>query len=251
MSIIKSQYRGKGIKNYFLLCQNQEKFHIFQAYCIFRGNVILYKYHRPKIFKKEWILMIRSLKEIRKALRASKKEHKYDEQGRVIIDLRVRDDSEFLSPYSTENHSIISEDVAEFIEYSMQGVPPEKSVHFRIHSDVITPEEQTEYTDAIRSRYADKYRDSCFEKKHLHKTAAVMTLIAVAALALMIQFEYSALNTAVISEIIDIFAWVFMWEAVDIAFLQCTMLRFKQQRYLHLADSTIEYVPVNSGKKQK
>lgn len=188
--------------------------------------------------------MIKSLKEIRKALRTSKQEHEHDEQGRAVIDLRVLDDSEFLSPYSTATHNIISEDVSDFIEHSMQGVPPEEAVHIRMHSDVITPEEQVEYTKAIHSHYADKYRDSCFEKKHLHRTAAIMTLIAVIALSFMIGFEVSGIRTAVISEIIDIFAWVFMWEAVDIFFLQCTMLRFRQQRYLRLADSVIEYLPL-------
>ena len=58
--------------------------------------------------------MIKSLKEIRKALSASKKEREHDEQGRAIIDLRVIDDSYFLSPYSTATHNIIAEDVSDF-----------------------------------------------------------------------------------------------------------------------------------------
>lgn len=192
--------------------------------------------------------MIKSLKEIRKSLSESKKEREHDEQGRAIIDLRVIDDSYFLSPYSTATHNIIAEDVSDFIEHSIQGVPPEESIHFRIHSDVITPEEQVEYTKAIHSHYADKYRDSCFEKRHLHRTAAIMTFIAVIALSFIIGVEVSGFKSAVFSEIIDIFAWVFMWEAVDIFFLQCTMLRFKQQRYLRLADSTIEYLPLMKDK---
>ncbi len=190
--------------------------------------------------------MIKSIKEIRKALHLLEKEHEHDEQGRAVIDLRVLDDGEFLSPYSTAKHNIISEDVSDFIEHSMRGVPPEEAVHIRIYSNVITPEEQAEYTKAIHSHYADKYRDSCFEKKHLHRTAAIMTLVAVVALSFMIGFEVSWFRTAVISEIIDIFAWVFMWEAVDIFFLQRTMLRFKQQRYLRLADSVIEYLPLKN-----
>ena len=65
----------------------------------------------------------------------------------------------------------------------------------------------------------------------------------------MIWLEVTERPSPVFSEIVDIFAWVFMWEAVDIFFLQCTMLRFKQRRYLALADSIIEYVPL-IGKKQ-
>ena len=57
--------------------------------------------------------------------------------------------------------------------------------------------------------------------------------------------EYaSGARVEIFTEIIDIFAWVFMWEAVDIFFLQCTMLNFKQKRYLRLYDSIIEYLPL-------
>ncbi|MBO5006963.1 MAG: hypothetical protein J6C89_05915 [Clostridia bacterium] len=194
------------------------------------------------------IFLVRSLKEIRKYLDKNKKEIEYDGEGRAVIELRVLDDSAFLSPYSTARHNIISEEVSDFIEHSLRGVPHEKAVHFCIHSDVITPEEQREYTKAIHSHYADKYSDSRMEKKHLHRMAAIMTLVAVIALSLIIGFDAKGIRNEVFTEIGDIFAWVFMWEAVDIFFLQCTLLRFKQQRYLRLADSKIEFLPLSKGK---
>ncbi len=194
--------------------------------------------------------MIHSLKEIRKYIDKSKKEIEFDGEGRAVVELRVLDDNSFLSPYSTVQCNVLSEDVSDFIEHSLGGIPLEKSLHFRICSDVITEEEQREYTKAIHRHYAKKYLDSCMEKKHLHKMAAIMTFIAVAALSLMISFTAAGIGNEVFTEIVDIFAWVFMWEAVDIFFLRCTLLRFKQQRYLRLADSKIEYLPlkVNSHK---
>ncbi|MGN1094862.1 MAG: hypothetical protein ACI4QR_00580, partial [Eubacteriales bacterium] len=173
--------------------------------------------------------------------------HEKDSEGRTIIDLRVINDDDFLSPYSTENHNVISEEVSDFIERSLNSVPYEEPIHFRIHSDSITEDEQKEYTDAIHRHFADCYENTRFEKKKLHRVAFIMTFIAVVALSFMIGFEVSNIKSAVVSEIIDIFAWVFMWEAVDIFFLQCTMLRFKQHRYLLLADSVIEYLPLNEA----
>lgn len=195
--------------------------------------------------------MLRSLKEIRKMLKSSRKEHEHDERQRAIVDLRVIDDSDFLSPYSTGKHNVISADVSDFIEHSMQGIHPDEEIHIRIHSDVISDDEKTEYTQAIRNHYADKYRDSCFEKKQLQRTAVIMTIIAVVSLSFMIGLDISGLRSAVFTEIVDIFAWVFMWEAVDIFFLQCTMLSFKQKRYLRLADSEIEYLTLDEKENYK
>ncbi len=196
--------------------------------------------------------MLRSLREIKKELKNCKKAQAVDAEGRVVVDLRVINDNDFLSPYSTANHNAISEGVSDFIEHSLSDVFPEKPIHFRIYSDVITKEEQVEYTQAIHNHYADKYRQTCLEKKKLHNVAIIMALVAVAALSFMIGIDIAGLRTEVFTEIVDIFAWVFMWEAVDIFFLECTMLRFKQRRYLRLADSVIEYFGLNKiDKKNK
>ena len=190
--------------------------------------------------------MLRSIKEIKKELSAHKNEHRKDENGRVLVDLRVINDESFLSPYSTEGHNIISEELSDFIEHSLAPVPSDKPIRFRIFSDVITDEEQKEYRKAIHSHYADKYRYTCIQKKNLHKLALIMALVAVAALGFMIGIDIVGKRTEIFTEIVDIFAWVFMWEAVDIFFLECTMLSFKQKRYLRLYESEIEYLPLHA-----
>ena len=178
--------------------------------------------------------MLKSFRTIKKEIDTRKKfmSHERDEEGRTVIDLRVIDDNDFLSPYSTENHNVISGEISEFIESSLYSVPHNERIHLRIHSDNITEEEQKEYTKAIHCYYEDRFKNSSFEKKKLIGVASIMTLVAVVALVFMIWLEVTERSSP-----------------VDIFFLQCTMLRFKQRRYLALADSVIEYVPL-IGKKQ-
>ena len=197
--------------------------------------------------------MIKAFKEIKTELenRRKKTELKRDGEGRVVVDLRVLNDDDFLSPYSAQDHNVLSEDVSGFIEKSLRSVPVEEQVRLRIHSDVITDEEKKEYTKAIHEHYADGYENICLEKRRLHKLALMMALVAVCALTLMIGLEVTGSRTAVLSEIIDIFAWVFMWEAVDIFFLECAMLRFKQRRYLALFACPIEYLPLEKDTDEK
>lgn len=174
----------------------------------------------------------------------------HDGEGRAVIDLSIRDDSRFLSPYNMGEQNVIDSEMADFIEHSLNPVPHKEHIHFRIHSDAITEREQAVYTAAIHSYYADCYRNTCFEKKRLHRIAFFMALISVFALSAMIAFEAAGKNPVFI-EAVDIFAWVFMWEAVDVFFLQCGLLRFRQKRYLALADSVVEYVPEARGDESR
>lgn len=192
--------------------------------------------------------MLKSFREIRKEIYNKKNliPHEHDNDGRVIVDLRVANDDCFLSPYSTENHSVISSEVSDFIEHSLSSVKNEERIHLRIHSDCITDEEKREYTDAIHSYYSDCFKNSALEKRKLRGIAIIMAIIATAALFFNIWLEVSGRSREVFYEIVDIFAWVFMWEAVDIAFFQCSLLRFKQRRYLSLADCVIEYLPLGN-----
>ena len=78
--------------------------------------------------------MVRSLKEIKKELKNCRNEQEADAEGRVLVDLRVIDDNDFLSPYSTANHNVISDGVSDFIEHSLSDVPSEKPIHFRMRT---------------------------------------------------------------------------------------------------------------------
>lgn len=190
--------------------------------------------------------MLKSFSEIKKIVIARTKERNMerDEDGRIVYKIRVRNDDEFLSPYSKGERCVISEDAAVFIERGLEPVSYDEQLSLKISSDVITDEEEKEYTKAIHDYYADRYESSRLEKRKLTLIAAVMAVVGVIALSVMIALEVAEYN-AVFTEVIDIFAWVFMWEAVDVLFLQCTLLRFKQKRYLALSDAKIEYLKIN------
>lgn len=197
--------------------------------------------------------MLRSVKEIKAELTNRRKTHyqERDEEGRVLVELRVRNDDGFLSPYSSESHNVLSQETADFIEKSLRALPVKERLHFRVRSDVIAEEEAKEYTKAIHDHYADCYEDVRREKKRLACIAWIMVAIGVFALAWMICMEITGVKTAVISAMIDIFAWVFLWEAVDIFCLQLTVLNLRQKRYLFLTDSVVEYLPLEKNGEVK
>jgi hypothetical protein len=185
-----------------------------------------------------------------KELKAIKKEHdlkrdkKYakDDDGRIVVDLSIRNDDYFLSPYSTGENSVLSAEVSDFIEHSLMTIPVDESIKLRIHSDVINEEEKIEYSKAIKEHYSECYKSVSYEKKRHFKLAFIMAFVAILVLTVMIGLDLSGINNAVALEVLDIVAWVFMWEAVDIFFMKTTFIRLKEKRYLRLCDCSIEFV---------
>lgn len=191
--------------------------------------------------------MFKTLKEYNKYKKLINKDQRFDDDGRVIIDITVNDDSNFLSPYSYSENNDISTEVASFIDQSILSIKKGQKIHFVIHSDSIDDNEKIIYKKAIHNHYKDCYINSYIERKRLTKISIIMLLIGMFALGLMIYFNVSHIISEVFSEVIDIFAWVFIWEAVDIFFFQVTTIKYKQLRYYEIANSIIKYKKINNG----
>ncbi|MCD8040932.1 MAG: hypothetical protein LUF82_05385 [Clostridia bacterium] len=188
--------------------------------------------------------MLKTFKEIKQNIEARNagKEFRRDEDGRAVVELCVRDDSDFLSPYSTSSNSVINGEVAEFIDTSVRPLKADEHVRLEIHSNEITADEQKIYTAAIHSYYAEQYKSNATERKRLIILAIVMAVIGVVALAAAIALL--AYGQEIVGDVVEIIAWVFLWETVDILCFQLSLLRAKQMRCLALADCPIDYLPL-------
>ena len=72
-----------------------------------------------------------------------------------------------------------------------------------------------------------------------------MLFISACVFALAIILEATTNASAVILNMIDVFAWVFTWEAVDIFFFQRPKLHKEQQRNVAAIDAEIVFVDSN------
>ena len=171
--------------------------------------------------------------------RLSNRHHKRDSNGCVIIDMTVKNDDDFLSVYSTSETPVISTDVAEFIENSTHSISPHERFALHIHSNCIDESEKTEYAAAIKEYYAEKYIANKKELNLNRIIISILTLVGIIVLALAFQIE-----NAVWSEVIDIAAWVLLWEAVDIGVFKNREINLRRQRYLAYMSMKIVYHPM-------
>ena len=163
-----------------------------------------------------------------------------DANGRIIINMTVNDDADFLSVFSQTETPVISSDVADFLESGVRTVNPKEQLALKIHSNCITDNEKIIYAKAIRTYYKEKKQANDNELKRNNMIALTLLVIGILVLAVSVFMEFWLKNT-VLAEVVDIIAWVLIWESADIAIFKNSSMRINSRRYLAFEDIKIEY----------
>ena len=187
--------------------------------------------------------MNRKFRERKKEADRQMKARKYkrDDGGRVIIQMNVKDDANFLSEFSESATPVISTEVAEFIENETNAVPPNEDFTLQVYNDCIDDREEKIYSAAIKEYYMQKYIANEREIKRNRFAVLLLGIAGILVLAVELIFDYRVGN-ALWSSVIDIVAWVLLWEAVDIGVLEARVTAIKRKRFLAYLSMKTEYI---------
>lgn len=168
-----------------------------------------------------------------------------DKDGRVIVNMMVKDDSDFLSVFSESQTPVISSSVADFLENTTRSLSSKEQITLRVKSDCVDKEEREIYPKAIKEYYAEKYVANEKELVRYKITAMILAILGVLTLAVAI-FISEKFGSPLWSEVIDIVAWVLLWEAVDIMAFRSRNQRLLRWRYLAFIDMKVEFYDVKN-----
>ena len=175
------------------------------------------------------------------SLKRQEKQYQRDEEDRIIINMHVKDDTDFLSVFSTTEMPVISSEVAEFLENSTQTVRPKEQLTLRIKSDCIDETEKAVYPKAIKEYYTERYHANESELKRDNFIAFCLAVLGILVLAFAVFLDYR-IGSVIWAEVVDIAAWVFLWEAVDIKFFKTRELTLRQKRHLAFISMKVEFI---------
>ena len=194
--------------------------------------------------------MNRKFRERKKEADRQMKARKYkrDDGGRIIIQMNVKDDANFLSEFSESATPVISTEVAEFIENETNAVPPNEDFTLQVYNDCIDDREEKVYSAAIKEYYMQKYIANEREIKRNRFAVLLLGIAGILVLAAELIFDYRVGN-ALWSSVIDIVAWVLLWEAADIGVLEARVTAIKRKRFLAYLSMKTEYIPTKKPLK--
>lgn len=181
---------------------------------------------------------IKTIRRIKKAALAARAET--DENGKSVIRMSVSDDGGFLSPYSDSAESVISSDVAAYLDNAAEGLDLKRPVHIIMSGATIDEDEKKIYPTAIRKYYRGRIADTGARLTKNLISSIVMAIIGAAILAACVFLHIN--DVSVVAELVDIVAWVFAWEAVDLLFLERPLLRREQLYNCRLYEAEITYI---------
>ena len=158
-----------------------------------------------------------------------------------VINMTVSNDNDFLSVFSEKGTPVISREVAEFIEDSTPDIRKKETLTLRVKSNCIDDNEKKLYSRAVKENYTEKYVSGKRELMRDYIIAGILALVGILVLVLAIFVGY---HSTIWSEVIDIIAWVFIWEAVYLAFLETRKLKHNNRKYVAYVSMKIEYTDI-------
>lgn len=164
-------------------------------------------------------------------------------EDRAIIEMEVSDDAGFTSPYSPAGKPVISAEVADFLDNAAKAYHPRRELALNVYGDCIDERERVRYAAAIRNYFSNAEQDKIRSIRLKTIISAIFLLVGVIALGVMIALESANKLGAVWSEVVDIFAWVFIWEAVDQYFIERKVLAAKLTRDRAFVNAEINFFP--------
>jgi len=168
-----------------------------------------------------------------------------DDKGRSVININVAETDCILSKFNDDGMEIISPDMADFVNNLVKSVPIKKDVVLKIKCKDYSENKEKRYKKAIKNYYINEFADKDAKLKNNAIISLILFLVGVvgfAGLYLLKTFDAYWL----IQDIVEVASWVFLWETVDVFFLNRGILKWKQKR-----DLKIIYAEIIIEKLQK
>lgn len=172
-----------------------------------------------------------------------------DEDGRAILKMKVSDDSSFLSPFYFDK-PILSNEAADYLLSHKMILLWRGGVHIKLISDVISQGEEMVYRQAIKGYFEESALRGKRTMRRNYVLSALLFLIGLLVFALMFILDhFLGDGLGMWSEVIDVIAWVFIWEAVDIAFIEKLENSYNVKMAHNLIDCRVSFEPLGGNQE--
>ena len=187
----------------------------------------------------EYLEQVKRRKELEKKLTA--RPTYIDEKLNYIVNVNVDDGVSFLSNYSDSKNVVINEELAGYLKNATDAIPVKKRVHLRFRYKKADDENKNNFSKAIKNYYANQL----VEVKRLIKknigTMFLTLLFAIIFLTLWVVVTHFNLP-AVVCMVVQIIAWAFVGQAVQLLFVRHSALMHARNKILQIIDAKITFV---------
>lgn len=175
----------------------------------------------------------------------------YNSMHEAEVLMKIENEDDIVSSLSMGEDLMVNDSFETFINNSVSHITPEKKIDLKIRCENrITEHEKANIKEAIKNHYTKKI-SSLNDDLQRNAIANIFLLIAsVAVLALIIvisKFTY----LQILIEILDIFAWVLLWEVFDNFVFRRSEIRRLAVKNYQILNMRIEFIETKEIKYGK
>lgn len=159
------------------------------------------------------------------------------------INVKAESPKEIFSDYNYETNEILNEELEGFIVKKAETIPLKSKLRIKMFVEETEKIDEKEVEDAIKLRFKRDFEDYERKLKRNAQISFILLLIGILFLGFLV-LETALLDNYIISIILEIASWVFIWEAVDKFFFERTEIREKRHQFARLYYSQVEVVPL-------
>ena len=176
-----------------------------------------------------------SVKNLKKELKSRDKSFNDIE----TINVKVKHEEEIYSGYNYDRNEVLNPALSDFLVEKAESLHKRSKLRIKIFSDFSL--EEHELFSAIKNKFKGEFES--YERK-LKQTAIFSLVVLILGILFLGIFvlEEMFFHNVVLSIILEIASWVFIWEAVDSFFLERIALKEKRRQMARLYDTEIEVV---------
>ena len=164
------------------------------------------------------------------------------------INIKAESKAAIFSDYNYDSNEVLNSNLEEFLVEKVKNIPPKVNLRVKIFTDDCVDENEVKV--AYKNKFKGDFEELEQELKRNMLFALTMLILGVLFMGFLI-LEMYFLNNYILSTILEIAVWVFVWEAVDSFFLERSSIRRKRYQMARLYYAELEVVTLDFDKIEK
>lgn len=164
------------------------------------------------------------------------------------INIKAESKAAIFSDYNYDSNEVLNSNIEEFLVEKVKNIPPKVNLRVKIFTDDCVDENEVKV--AYKNKFKGDFEELEQELKRNMLFAFTMLILGVLFMGFLI-LEIYFLNNYILSTILEIAVWVFVWEAVDSFFLERSSIRRKRYQLARLYYADLEVVTLDFDKIEK
>ena len=152
----------------------------------------------------------KEFKKINREISNSKSIH--DNNDEVVINIKADNEEQIFSSYNYDNKTSLNSELSNYLWENAKLAPPYKKLKLQVYCNKHI--DKNEVNSAIKSHYRREYIEVKDEIKKTRLFSTVCLFLGIISLLILLAINKLS-NTYLTSSVMDIVAWVFVWESVD------------------------------------